>query len=418
MPAEARPAALPSLLRRLGKLAVALVLGLPAWPVYGLLRLGLPRPPTLPSLRRCFAQLGWVLRAAPPAPGLPPAARAALLLELLARLALAPLRGLCWQLDELLYGRALDATGVASPLILLSAARSGSTRLARALEDDPAHVAPAMLEIRHPWLWLWRLGRGPLGRRVDPARVRAFVEAQVSEDFRRRHEVDPFRTDTLEVLFGLGHHIDLVRCLGPDPFARAFSHSRRTADNGAYWDDFAAFADRLGRKTLLLHGAGDHRLMVKGHFLAAAASLAAHYPDGRFLTVVREPAARLQSLFNFHRVSPTEALLGPLPWPWIVAHGLDTQVAYGETEQAWYSETGLPRRLALAFSAYADDPAAAVGRVYRELLDREEPPATGLPGHASEPPLVDRSLAELGVDLEALASRTADYRRWLRSLEA
>jgi len=56
---------------------------------------------------------------------------------------------------------------------------------------------------------------------------------------------------------------------------------------------------------------------VKGHFLCAADALERHYPDARFLTMIREPAPRLQSGINYLRVNPTDAL-GPVPWVWLM----------------------------------------------------------------------------------------------------
>jgi hypothetical protein len=410
---------LASLSRRLLLLALALLVGAPAWPVYGFARLFVARPPTFPSFGRCVTHVRQVLGAKPPAPGLPFAARLGLLQELLTRLALRPVLGLSWVLDELMYGQELDAVRVEAPLVVLSAARSGSTQLARALEDDPRHIAPSMLQLRYPWLWLWRLARGPLSGLVGKDWVRRSVEAEVPEEFLRRHEVDPFRTDTLEVLFGLGHHIDLLRCLGPGPFAQGFSHASRTPDNEAFWDDLVVYVDRVGRKALLFGGPVGHRLMVKGHFLAAADRLAEVYPDARFLTVLRRPDERFRSLFNFHRVNPSEELLGPLPWSWVVESSLAGELAYCEQEQLWFSRPGPSRRSSLPFELYKRDLGGALQRVYAELLDQPEgpPQRTAYLGRgAGTGYQVDRTLEELGVDSAALNERLADYGRWIDSL--
>ena len=309
------------LARRLLLLVAAVAVSSPAWLTYMLLRLGWPRPPQLPSLQRTGQHLYQVLTARPPDPGLPLAARFSILLDLLTRFVLSPFLGAASIVDDLLYGRQLDAVHIQAPLIELSAARSGSTRLARYLEVDPEVVAPSMLQMRLPFVWLWRLAAGPLGGLVSAERIRRLVEKDMPEEFLRRHEFDPFRTDTLEVVFGLSHHIDLIRCLGPEPFAASFSHSYKTTTNSEFWSDALAFIDRVGRKALFFAGPEAKRLMIKGHFLAIADDLALAYPNARFLNVVRRPESRLQSFINFHRSNPSDELAqcpgsGSWPTPW------------------------------------------------------------------------------------------------------
>ncbi len=403
------------LARRLLLLVAAVAVSSPAWLTYMLLRLGWPRPPQLPSLQRTGQHLYQVLTARPPDPGLPLAARFSILLDLLTRFVLSPFLGAASIVDDLLYGRQLDAVHIQAPLIELSAARSGSTRLARYLEVDPEVVAPSMLQMRLPFVWLWRLAAGPLGGLVSAERIRRLVEKDMPEEFLRRHEFDPFRTDTLEVVFGLSHHIDLIRCLGPEPFAASFSHSYKTTTNSEFWSDALAFIDRVGRKALFFAGPEAKRLMIKGHFLAIADDLALAYPNARFLNVVRRPESRLQSFINFHRSNPSDELLGPVPWEWIVANAMAAEPVYCEVEQEWFTRAGPIRRCSVPFEAYVRDLSGTLARVYRECLDRPAPPP-GLPqAHTARPPdgyRIDRSLEQLGVDADALMNRLSDYTAW------
>jgi hypothetical protein len=116
------------LLRGVG-LGLALLLLGPLWPLYGLLRLGLERPPNVPhgpDMARCLRAI-----LLEPLPGLGPLQRLSLLQAALLRLCVVPVEALAWWLDELLEGGELDAVELREPIFELSAARSGSSQSAR-----------------------------------------------------------------------------------------------------------------------------------------------------------------------------------------------------------------------------------------------------------------------------------------------
>ena len=46
-----------------------------------------------------------------------------------------------------------------------------------------------------------RLSATTIGRVISKDRVRELVRRQFNEDFLQRHELDPFHTDTFEVIF-------------------------------------------------------------------------------------------------------------------------------------------------------------------------------------------------------------------------
>ena len=130
------------------------------WPILALLLawgIGLGGPPNVPKLWqvRRYLRLTWTSRY--PAPRLLFGKRCLLTFAILRKVVLAPVLGLAWFCDELLFGRVLDSTPVVAPLIEISAGRSGSTQLARYLEDDPRLVAPNLLQSLFPYLWLWKL---------------------------------------------------------------------------------------------------------------------------------------------------------------------------------------------------------------------------------------------------------------------
>ncbi len=395
--------------------------GLLLWPLYLLLRLFLPRPPLLAPPAR-FAHIARLLLTEPvPPPGLDALDRWRLLLDLGLTAALAPVQGLAWMLDELLYRRELAANPVKAPLFEISAWRSGSTRLGHLLHDDPGLAAPAMLQMVVPYLWLWRLARALLRGRIDPEGVTRRMRASLPPAFVERHEVDPWRTDTYEVLFYRHQLVPYAMMLGPAAGLAEFSHRGVTPSTRAMWeDDFVRMLDGLGRRTLAFAGPAPdgrpRRFFLKGHFLAAGPALAARWPDAVFVTVIRSPAARLRSTLNYLRLSPDFFGLGPMPWPWIAAT-TSAEIAYNRAEMAWFSREDGVRRCVARFDELVRDLPGALRRIYGALGADGPPPEVRrehAPAHHRGAYTVDHSLEALGIDVAALEAELADYRAWCR----
>ena len=366
-----------------------------------------------------YLRLCWTEH--PPAPGLPLLLRCWLSLLILAKVLSNPLRGLAWNLDLLLYGRALRRVQVTAPLFEISAARSGSTQLARYLEDDPHLVAPVVLQLLFPYLWLWRLAAGPLGRLVGAERARKAIESQFPPEFLERHEGDPLRTDTFEAAFYLNNLNHLSPFLSPELLAQEFGFSEITEHSRRLWEfDFVSFVDAMARKTLLHAGPGPdgrpRRFFIKGHFLGVAPVLEQRYPDARFLTMIREPGPRLRSAINFLRVNPLDPLLGFPPWAWLGEALVRTEVAYCEREQWWFGEDGR-RCCVLRFAEYVRDLEGAMTKVYATCLDTPSLPDYVPREHEPRKRTnytVDRTLAQVGIDEAALNERLSDYIAWCR----
>lgn len=405
-------------------LAVGLLLGLTLglWPLFGLGVLIWGRPPNVPRAAQVARYLRLIVTVRPPPPGLSVLVRLRLVLAVLRKVAVAPVWGLAWFLDELLYGRALNRTPLVAPLIEISAARSGSTQLARYLEQDPHLAAPSFLQSAFPYLWLWRMAPHTLGRFIDREMVRRKLETSVPPEFLERHEGDPFLTDTFDVALYIAHLNHLAILLGPDVLADDFGFAGPALHNQRLWEhDFVNLVDRIGRKTLLYAGpapdGGRRRFFVKGHFLRAAEALARRFPDARFLTMIREPGPRLQSGVNFLRANPVDATIGQVPWVWLAEGLVRSEIAYCEQEQEWFTRDDGRRRCVLRFSEYVGDLEGSMRKVYRECLDAEE-----LPAHVprQHPPrkrtqyLLDRSLAQVGVNQKELDARLAPYIAWCR----
>jgi hypothetical protein len=235
-----------------------------------------------------------------------------------------------------------------------------------------------------------------------------------------RHEADPFRADTFDGSFYSFHFYRFALILGPQVAVDDFNFARIAPhDRGLKDDLFVAFVDRLACKTLLHAGTlpdgTPRRFFIKGHFLFAAEALAQKYPDATFVTVIREPAARLQSGINFLRVNPAAPGLGPVPWAWLSATLAETEREYSLVEQAWFTRPDGPRRCVVRFDEFVHDLQSAMRRVCRVCFDED-----ALPAHIPQnhPPrdrknyTVNRSLAELGIDADAYRQSLAAYIAW------
>lgn len=416
---QARPPVTALLIQVLQVVAIA-ALNLFLWPLYAVSCLIWRRPPTVPHLAQVnyYLQLAWSVT--PPEPGLSPHARVWLTLSIVRKLLMTPLIGLAWQLDELLYGRALNQAQVAAPLFVISGGRSGSTQMTRYIEADSAVSAPNLLQCMFPYLWLWKLLPNTLGHFITPEKVRDMLASMMSPEVLERHEFDPFKADTFDGAMYSSHLNPLAIYLGPDVAAKAFNFADfAPRDRSRLEQDTVRLIDRIGRKHLLFTGDATstepRRLFIKGHFLCAAAALERQYPDAVFLTLIRDPAKRLQSGINYLRVNPSDPAMGPPPWAWLSAWLLQTESDYCQIEQAWYLQQGGAKRCVVRFADFVADLEGTMQCVYRECLGQDR-----LPPHVprSHPPrnrknyIVNYSLAELGIDETALREQLADYVAW------
>jgi hypothetical protein len=345
--------------------------------------------------------------------------RLSLLLELARYTVADGFMGFAWLLDELLWGIELQRVKIIAPLYEISAARSGSTQLARYLEDDPHLCAPSALQEVFPFIWLWRIARF-----VAPFLPNGWQDkmgqGRLPPEHHERHETDPLRTDTFEMLFLMPFQLgSFFVAMGPQIHSEdlCLAHVQE-ASRDLWEDDFLRFIDALGRKTLFEArpdpSGQPRRLFIKGHFLLVAPHLAKKHPDARFLTMTRVPEKQIQSLINFLRCQPTTAPCPPVAWPWIVEGAITSQIMYCETEMAWFQSPDGPIRCVIPFDEYIRDLEGTMRKVYRECLDRELSPHVPRV-HAPRVRTnysVDRSLEQLGVDENALKKRLEKYRQW------
>lgn len=390
------------------------------WPLYIIGTLIWYRPPNVPHMAQVIRYLRLAWRVQPPYPGLSLQGRLWLTISIVRKVLTTPLIGLAWLLDELLYGRRLNATEVVKPIFVISGGRSGSTQMTRYIEADPTVTAPNLLQSMFPYLWLWRLAPKTIGRFLTPEKVRAQIESLMPPEGLERHELDPFKADTFDGAMYNGHLNPLAMYMGSDVSSREFNFAAfAPQDRPKMERGFVQLVDRIGRKQRLFIGDTQaktpRRLFIKGHFLCAADALERHYPDATFLTILRDPAARLQSGINYLRVNPADPAMGPPPWAWLSASLLQSESDYCRIEQAWYSRTTGAHRCIVRFADFVADLEGTMQHVYQVCLDQAE-----LPPHVprTHPPRerknysVNYSLAELGIDADELRKQLADYVAW------
>lgn len=388
-------------------------------PIYWIGRLAWYRPPNVLHASQVIRYLGLVWTIQPPAPGITFFARCWLTLSILQKALSSVILGLAWFLDELFYGKQLNEITITAPLFVISGGRSGSTQITRYLEDDPNLVVPNILQCMFPYLWLWKLIPSTLGKVLTQEKVREKIRQTMPPELWERHEADPFQADTFDGSFYSAHLHRLAPFLGPDVMITDFNFARIAPhDERIKKDDFVAFVDRIGRKTLLKANLEDNvsnRFFIKGHFLYAANALAEYYPDATFLTVIRDPANRLQSAVNYLRVNPVDPALGPIPWVWLSSALEKTEIEYCQLEQAWYTQPSDVRRCVVRFTEFVQDLPATMRHVYRDCFGNDELP-TRIP--LTHPPRerknysVNRSLKDLGIDEDGLRKKLEAYIQW------
>jgi hypothetical protein len=384
------------LIQKFVSFSLITIISIPFWPLFGAGWLIWGRPANVAHLDQVARYLRLTWTAQPPAPGLTLLARLSLTVIILQKVATMPIKGCAWLLDELLYHKALKAIRVEKPLFVISAARSGSTQITRYLEEDPALIAPSLMQCMFPYLWLWRLAPRTIGRFLTPDKVRARINVMMPPELIERHELDPFKADTFDGPFYTNHLNHLAFHLGPDTIAAEFNMGKYVPHNRRLWTE-------------------EPRFMLKGHFLNGADALVRHYTDSRYLTVIRDPVARLRSGINYLRVNPADPALGLVPWEWLAAGLTQTETDYCQTEQAWFTENGEGIRCAIRFSEFVEDLETTLRKVYQCCLETDEVPPHIPDTHAPRERKrysVNRSLAELGVDEAKLRTRLAGYIAW------
>ena len=237
-----------------------------------------------------------------PAPGRPrPSAKRMLVMSGFIPL-FALVQGIHWigfLLDEIFY-RGYRRVAVREPLFVLGVPRSGTTYLHRVIADDTALTtfstweclfAPSVTQRRF-WLGLGRIdarvGR-PLGRMLDWIERHAFKGLDAVHAMRLSDpEEDYFALMPVLACFILVlpfPHSDLLWRMGL--FDRDMPEARRAR--------LMDFYHRCLQRHLYVQGPEKRLLSKNAAFAPLAGTLAARFPDARFIVCLREPHATLPS---------------------------------------------------------------------------------------------------------------------------
>ena len=425
------------------ELCFVFIINLVLLPIYLITLSMYGRPPTVPRICQARRYLSLCWTANPSNPQLSTRTRVYITILLIIKLAHIPLWGFMWHLDEILYGRQLSSPQfrVERPIFVISGGRSGSTQISRYIEADERVEAPNILRCLIPCLWLWRLVENTLGRLITTDYVSNKIKDMMPPEALERHEMDPFKADTFDGAFWGCHYNYRAICLGPDEAYVDMNFARVNPEDSPHMeDDFCRLVDRLARKSFLHRqmrwdgestgaaGASRPRFFIKGHFLWAADALLEHYPDATFVTVVRDPAQRIQSGINFMRSQILDSNTGAVPWSWLSRFLGRSEKDYCVIEKEWYSRAsrvGPSKKCILCFNDFKSDIQETMKFVFAtcDLLVEKESGEAVLPAHVPKKHpdrkrhgySVDRSLAELGIDEEELRTELADYIAWCRS---
>ena len=349
----------------------------------------------------------------------------------------APVRGVFWFLDELLYP-AYHRVNIEEPVFFITGPRSGSSQLCKYLEKDrQSFVIPTVIEGFAPYIWAWKLVV-PIFTRLG-IKMERFGELNIlGTEAKKRHVFNLFTSDTWDTIFGALHLNQVILYLGISfmkwgyPFARL----QQPIDEELYINEFIKYTDSVLKKVMYHRGIPAQRVLIKGHFLLAAQALEEKYPKAKFFVVVRQPTERICSFINLAKVlcsdGPGFMLLKPglFPPSWRVIrdYAIATQIPYCEQEMSFYRKHQA-NKLIIPFTFYMKNLSATLQSIY-SLCDIPIPdsvvsdavvlqrtthnPTTYRPNYDSE---YDRSLASLGIDEEKIKKHLSVYIEWINSVE-
>ena len=353
-----------------------------------------------------------------------------LLLTIISHSITSHISGFCWLIDEILYSKQLNAISINKTLFVLSAYRTASTEMARALaKDKQRFVAPNAIMCAFPYLWVWKLITYIVGddSGISTDEMNVYLNKNFTKESLERHDNDHFAIDTFDGYWLSSHLNGLAFHLGPNVIVRECNSAIFEKYNQCLFEnDFVEHVDRLAKKTLLFNGIEEDApisFLLKGHFLLSAQALQRQYPDARFLTVLRDPLDRLKSGINHMAVNATLWQGRPPRWDWLTEAYEQIEVVYCAREMDWYnncSSADQKQRLAIRFDAFVKNFDKTMKGVYRDLLlessnsDDTNMPMFTPPEKVSKRYSIDKSLKELGVDEAQFKLQLADYYAWMK----
>jgi len=415
-----------------------LPLSLACLPLYitGLIIWG--RPPTVSPWSRFCSYFTAAWTEGKPEEGIPFTNRILISIIVFDILVKSPIKGIGWFLDEILYPSYHECE-IKQPLFLISAPRSGSTQMAKYLEDDEENfIAPMIIEAMFPYIWAWKM-IAPILKMVGLKKYYEVPSSIFGEEMKRRHLSSLFKTDTWEVVFGLDNKYILSFNLGASCSKWGFLESalKEQPVDRKFCEMFLEFNDCIMKKVMYHRGLPKQRMFIKGHFLIVAKELEQRYDGAKFITMVREPVERFHSVMNFFKVfcadGPNARGNGLFPMTWRVVRDwtIESQTCYCEEEMIFYNqaEEKVKNKLAISFNGYVKNLAGTLQHIYSflntpmsaELLSRaavlQKSSHDRTKRKSTYDPKYNRSLSSVGMDEEKLKEYLANYINWAKKLD-
>ena len=415
-----------AILVRCVKTVIWLPLLLPCLPLFilGLLVWGLP-PIVSPWSRFCTYLIAtWT--EGNKDENIPLTNRILVFLIVLSYMIKAPVYGVCWFIDELLYPSYHNFEPV-EPVFFMTGGRSGSTQLANYLEDDrDTFIVPTVVECWSPFIWLWKLGR---------INSQWKFRNMYGDEGKKYHKSDTSRTDSLDFLVRAWHFVGLSWFLGTSFMRWGFCLvSLEEPIDEWFCNSFLQFTDSIMKKVMYHRGQPGQRVLVKGHFLMAASVINHCYRGVKFFTVVRDPVERLNSTANFIKVmsmdGPQRAEFALFPPSWKVIRNwiLQVQTVYCKQEMMFYGQSE-DNKLVIPFTMYVNNLCATLQRIYSfcnlpipdhvvsNAVKAQHTTHDCTKHKASYDSKFQKSLADLGVDESKLKDHLTSYINWMKQFE-
>jgi len=376
-------------------------------------------PPHIPYVEESLRTLKLCLLAEnPDNPHLPFYIRLWIFAQVLNKIIWIPLGGMSYFLDEFLYGKQMRDVKIIHPLFEISSARSGSTQMARYLEQDESLTGPNVFQIMFPYLWAWKLSNATLGRMFSKEQIEEKMLGILPEAVKQKHEMSFFGIETYEITFLMSHLRAFSMGLGPYAHQSEWCFGSIPSMDYNWNINFPKYVDHMARKHMIFHNNenGKKRLFIKGHFLGGATALHKKYPDADFFTVLRPPHLVCQSMINFTQSFEMDPVIGRIPWKYNIIYVTLDQIRYCKEEKEWYEKEDGANKLILRFSDYVNDLEGTMKVIYQHCMNGKPVPDNIPKEH---PPrdrknyLMNRSLEEMGISEKGLREELEDYYEWM-----
>jgi len=392
-------------------------------------------PPTIPPFSRFCKYFIATITEGNVEDNIPISNRVLVFCIILSILVKAPVNGVCWFIDEILFS-GYHKINIEDPVFYITGTRSGSTQLCEYLEDDVENfIIPMSGEGLFPLIWVWKLivpilKLVGMGKHVD-----APTDMLYGAEVKKRHNASMLRTESLDILAGVFHHTYLSWYLGWHfmKWGMPFSKVKGQIDE-QFCDSNFHYVNALMKKVMYSRGRPSQRMLVKGHFLKAAHKFEKQYPKAKFFTTARQPEERFRSLINFMMTISTDGppardyALFPVSWKVLRNYVIDTQSCFCEQEMSFFKHSQ-GKKLAIPFTVYVDNLGAALKSIYvfcnisvpADVVSKADAVQTTTHNRqrrrSSYKTELNKGWEELGVDEEKLSDHLTEYNNWIEQLD-